>query len=418
MLLGIDRLRHAVRRRRAASLHRSRSGLAGTGLAARGRAGRAPTGASALLAFLDPWADPLNTGYQTIQSLIALGSGGWFGVGLGASRQKWSYIPNSHTDFIFAILGEEMGLLGTFDGARPVRVHRLPRASGSPAGARSLRDAHRVRDNDLDRRPGSRQHRRGHRDAAHHRRPAAARLVRRHVARRLARGDGDPYEHRSQGKAAPRPRSKASRPTRDEGRDRRRRHGRAREPGPRSRSVHSTATRSCSSAPTRGAESTTGPERPDSRSRRSRFVASISAKPAPCPRPDGSRFERSAALARCLKRAAARCRRRDGRLRQPARVSRCGSTLRIPVVLHEQNIVFGLANKVGPSHRAQDRGVVRRDLGRGRTKGVFTGNPVSERDRRRRSRGRTLETASSDSDLDPGSQDPARLRRKPRREER
>ena len=66
-----------------------------------------------VLAFMDPWADPLNTGYHTIQSLIALGSGGWFGVGLGASRQKWLYIPNAHTDFIFAILGEEMGLLGT-----------------------------------------------------------------------------------------------------------------------------------------------------------------------------------------------------------------------------------------------------------------------------------------------------------------
>ncbi|HYZ47152.1 MAG TPA: putative lipid II flippase FtsW [Actinomycetota bacterium] len=66
-----------------------------------------------ILAFLDPWKDPLNTGYQTIQSLIALGSGGWFGVGLGASRQKWMYIPNAHTDFIYAILGEEMGLLGT-----------------------------------------------------------------------------------------------------------------------------------------------------------------------------------------------------------------------------------------------------------------------------------------------------------------
>jgi cell division protein FtsW len=66
-----------------------------------------------ILSFLNPWADPLNTGYQAIQSLIALGSGGWFGVGLGASRQKWSYIPNAHTDFIFAILGEEMGLLGT-----------------------------------------------------------------------------------------------------------------------------------------------------------------------------------------------------------------------------------------------------------------------------------------------------------------
>jgi cell division protein FtsW len=66
-----------------------------------------------VLAFLDPWADPLNTGYQTIQSLVALGSGGWFGVGLGASRQKWLYVPNAHTDFIFAILGEEMGLMGS-----------------------------------------------------------------------------------------------------------------------------------------------------------------------------------------------------------------------------------------------------------------------------------------------------------------
>ena len=66
-----------------------------------------------ILAFLDPWKDPLNTGYQTIQSLIALGSGGWLGVGLGASRQKWMYIPNAHTDFIYAILGEEMGVMGT-----------------------------------------------------------------------------------------------------------------------------------------------------------------------------------------------------------------------------------------------------------------------------------------------------------------
>lgn len=66
-----------------------------------------------LLAFMHPWKDPLNTGYQTIQSLIAMGSGSWLGVGLGASRQKWSYVPNAHTDFIFAILGEEMGFIGT-----------------------------------------------------------------------------------------------------------------------------------------------------------------------------------------------------------------------------------------------------------------------------------------------------------------
>ncbi|HVF52798.1 MAG TPA: putative lipid II flippase FtsW [Actinomycetota bacterium] len=73
----------------------------------------APYRRERLLAFIDPWSDPLDTGYQTIQSLIALGSGGWFGVGLGASRQKWSYVPNAHTDFIYAILGEETGLLGT-----------------------------------------------------------------------------------------------------------------------------------------------------------------------------------------------------------------------------------------------------------------------------------------------------------------
>ncbi len=64
------------------------------------------------LSFLHPWADAKNTGYQLVQSLIALGSGGWFGVGLGASRQKWMYVPNAHTDFIFSILGEELGLIG------------------------------------------------------------------------------------------------------------------------------------------------------------------------------------------------------------------------------------------------------------------------------------------------------------------
>jgi cell division protein FtsW len=64
------------------------------------------------LSFLHPWEDATNTGYQLIQSLIALGSGGLTGVGLGASRQKWQYVPNAHTDFIFSILGEELGLIG------------------------------------------------------------------------------------------------------------------------------------------------------------------------------------------------------------------------------------------------------------------------------------------------------------------
>jgi cell division protein FtsW len=65
-----------------------------------------------IFAFLDPWKDPQNTGFHIIQSLLALGSGGLLGLGLGASRQKFFYLPEQYTDFIFAILGEELGLLG------------------------------------------------------------------------------------------------------------------------------------------------------------------------------------------------------------------------------------------------------------------------------------------------------------------
>jgi cell division protein FtsW len=65
-----------------------------------------------LLTFLHPFADQTNAGYQISQSLIAIGSGGWTGVGLGAGRAKWNFLPNAHTDFIFAIISEELGLLG------------------------------------------------------------------------------------------------------------------------------------------------------------------------------------------------------------------------------------------------------------------------------------------------------------------
>ncbi len=66
-----------------------------------------------ILAFLNPWLDPKGSGFQIIQSQIALGSGGIFGVGLGHSKQKLFYLPAAHTDFIFSIIGEELGLLGT-----------------------------------------------------------------------------------------------------------------------------------------------------------------------------------------------------------------------------------------------------------------------------------------------------------------
>lgn len=66
-----------------------------------------------LTSFLDPWADPLNSGYQLTQALIAFGRGEWLGVGLGNSIQKLFYLPEAHTDFLYAVLAEELGLMGS-----------------------------------------------------------------------------------------------------------------------------------------------------------------------------------------------------------------------------------------------------------------------------------------------------------------
>jgi cell division protein FtsW len=73
----------------------------------------APYRMQRLMIFVDPWADPFDSGFQLTQALIAFGRGGWFGVGLGGSVQKLFYLPEAHTDFIFAVLAEETGLVGT-----------------------------------------------------------------------------------------------------------------------------------------------------------------------------------------------------------------------------------------------------------------------------------------------------------------
>ena len=83
---------------------------AGGGLAA--LAITSPYRLQRLLAFLDPWADPYASGFQLTQSLIAVGRGDWFGVGLGDSVQKLFYLPEAHTDFVFAVLAEELGFVG------------------------------------------------------------------------------------------------------------------------------------------------------------------------------------------------------------------------------------------------------------------------------------------------------------------
>jgi cell division protein FtsW len=94
----------------------------------------APYRRSRILAFVHPSSDPSHTTYQIRQSLIALGSGGLNGVGLGAGRAKWLFLPNAHTDFIFAIVGEELGfvgsvlVLGLFAGFGLVGFHVARRA--------------------------------------------------------------------------------------------------------------------------------------------------------------------------------------------------------------------------------------------------------------------------------------------------
>lgn len=65
-----------------------------------------------LTSFMNPWADPFDSGFQLTQSLIAIGTGGWFGTGLGGSVQKLFYLPESHTDFLFAVISEELGFVG------------------------------------------------------------------------------------------------------------------------------------------------------------------------------------------------------------------------------------------------------------------------------------------------------------------
>ena len=73
----------------------------------------APSGSRRITNFVDPFKDYHDTGWQPAHGLYALSTGGWFGQGIGASQQKWGDLPEAHTDFIFAVLGEELGLVGT-----------------------------------------------------------------------------------------------------------------------------------------------------------------------------------------------------------------------------------------------------------------------------------------------------------------
>ncbi len=138
-----------------------------------------------IFGFMDPWADPYGSGYQLSHALIAFGRGEWFGVGLGASVEKLFYLPEAHTDFLLAVIAEELGFVGVvvviglflWIGAARLR----DRPPGGAARA-ALLGAGRAGHWHLARCPGAHQHGRQHGPAADQGPDAAADELRRHAA--------------------------------------------------------------------------------------------------------------------------------------------------------------------------------------------------------------------------------------------
>ena len=158
-------------------------------------------------------ADPLGNGMQALHGKFALASGGWWGVGLGGSKEKWGSLPAAHTDFIFAIIGEELGLAGTLVVLALFGLHRLCRPPRRTRGHRAVRPLRRRRRHRVGARAGAGQHRRRARPAAHHRRPAAARVVRRLGAGADDARPRDAAVVRAAARRPPAPAAVAARPT-------------------------------------------------------------------------------------------------------------------------------------------------------------------------------------------------------------
>ena len=155
-----------------------------------------------LLSFIDPSAHSSGSGYQVIQSLIGLGSGHLVGTGLGGGQAQWGFLPNAHTDFIFSVIGEQLGIVGALLVlAPPGRVH-VARHPGGDAVAGPLRRAARPRARGLGGGGDAHQHRGGRGRAARHRHPAAVHLLRRVVARDHHGGGRHPDQHRPAGRGA------------------------------------------------------------------------------------------------------------------------------------------------------------------------------------------------------------------------
>ena len=154
-----------------------------------------------LFSFLDPFADAGDSGFQAVQALTAIGSGGFFGVGLGESVQKIFYLPEAHTDMILAIIGEELGLFGILGLISLYGMIGYAGLRAAKLAARPLREAARRRDHVADPLPGHAQLLRGARDDAAHRRAAAVHLLRREQSRGADGRDGAPAERGRHGRS-------------------------------------------------------------------------------------------------------------------------------------------------------------------------------------------------------------------------
>ena len=132
-----------------------------------------------LLSFMDPSAHSSGSGYQVMQSVIGLGSGHFVGAGLGGGQAQWGFLPNADTDFIFSVIGEELGIVGALAGAVPPRRVHLVRHTGGRAIAGPLRRAGLARTGGVGGCRDPHQRRGGGGRAARHRDPAALHLLRR-----------------------------------------------------------------------------------------------------------------------------------------------------------------------------------------------------------------------------------------------
>ncbi len=135
-----------------------------------------------MIMFLDPWADPQGSGFQVVQSLIAIGSGGPNGLGFAQGKQKMLFLPFAHSDFIFAVVGEELGLVGTLTVLAGFRTVSLARHSHVAAGAGSFRHAFVAGPGDRDRGASAFQYERGAFAGADERNSFAVYFLRRIVA--------------------------------------------------------------------------------------------------------------------------------------------------------------------------------------------------------------------------------------------